>query len=121
MTNRLLLNRLRRKGAFNRLMIERLSEPLHMNILAAFVALAGNFENRVAYDLVFRQYTAFCMLDAARRAKLEGLSKLCAVEFGVASGAGLLNMVHVAEQVKKATGVQFHIYGFDTTEGLPPR
>lgn len=101
-------------------MLERLSEPLHMNVVAAFVALFGNFNSRVEYDLVFRQYTAFCMLDAAKRARSDGLSELCAVEFGVASGAGLLNMVHIAKQVRKATGVQFHIYGFDTTEGLPP-
>jgi hypothetical protein len=42
------------------------------------------------------------------------------IEFGVASGAGLLNICENARRVTRATGVQIDVYGFDTGSGLPP-
>ena len=36
------------------------------------------------------------------------------VEFGVATGAGLMNMASIARRVMEATGVAVKIYGFDT-------
>ena len=41
------------------------------------------------------------------------------IEFGVASGAGLLNMIELAPMIEKETGIQFRIVGFDTGQGLP--
>lgn len=120
LVNRLLLDRLRRPGAVERVLRERLSEPLHMNVLSIFVALFGSLRWKIAFDLVFRQYTAFCLYEAATRAKAQGLSEIKALEFGVASGAGLLNMCKIAERVKKATGVTVTVHGFDTASGLPP-
>jgi hypothetical protein len=48
-----------------------------------------------------------------------GYSRFSVLEFGVASGSGLLNLEYHAEQVCKACGIEIEIYGFDTGEGLP--
>jgi hypothetical protein len=115
----LLFKRLQSRGAGERLLRERLSEPLHLNVMAAAVALFGSFRAKVYFDLVFRQYAAFCLLDAADRAKRQGLEAFTALEFGVASGAGLLNMCEIASRVTKATGVRVEVHGFDSGSGLP--
>ena len=41
-------------------------------------------------------------------------------EFGVASGAVLLNLAELAEPVGAETGIEIRIFGFDTGAGLPP-
>jgi hypothetical protein len=74
----------------------------------------------VYFDLAFRQYTAFNLLDAARRAASLNIDRISAVEFGVASGAGLLNICENASKTTSATGVKIDVYGFDTGKGLPP-
>ena len=48
---------------------ERLSEPLHLNAISAFVALFGSFRRKVEYDLVLRPQNAFGILKAADSAK----------------------------------------------------
>ena len=100
--------------------MERLTEPLHVNLLSAGVMLFGSFRTRVAHDLVVRPHNAYCILRAADYARTLGLSKVSLIEFGVASGAGLINMARIAESVCRVTGVSFEIYGFDTGQGLPP-
>jgi hypothetical protein len=49
-----------------------------------------------------------------------GIKTVSLVEFGVASGAGLTNIVEIAKKVTRCTGVEFTIYGFDTGQGMPP-
>ena len=51
-----------------------------------------------------------------RESKLSGAY----FEFGVASGAGILNMCQIAERTRRATGIDFHVFGFDTGKGMPP-
>jgi hypothetical protein len=114
------LSQLRTPGAFERVSRERLSEPVHLNLLSVFVALFGNYRSKVYFDLAFRQYTAFNLLDAAERAASLGLRRFSALEFGVASGRGLLNICQNAAAVKKTTGVEIDVFGFDTGTGLPP-
>jgi hypothetical protein len=43
-----------------------------------------------------------------------------ALEFGVANGAGLLNICALARKVTETTGIGFQIAGFDSGTGLPP-
>jgi hypothetical protein len=99
---------------------ERLTEPLHLNIVAAFVALFGTFRAKIAFDLVLRRQFAFSILYAADEAKRLGLERVTLAEFGVANGAGLINICYLAERITKITGVEFDIYGFDSGKGMPP-
>jgi hypothetical protein len=49
-----------------------------------------------------------------------GIRERTVVEFGVASGAGLLDMIRPASDLEEETGVKFRIIvGFDTGRGLP--
>jgi len=113
------LSKIRNKGIRKRIFIERFSEPLHLNILSLFVYLFGNIESKIKYDLIIRQHHAFGLLEAAKSAKKKGLKKVSVVEFGVANGAGLLNMVKIAKKIEKKIGIEFQIYGMDTGEGMP--
>jgi hypothetical protein len=103
-----------------RIVHERLTEPLHLNLLSAFVAIFGKFEHKIAFDLIVRQQFAFSILEAAKQAASVGIRKITVVEFGVAAGAGLLNMCAIASRVVRATGVQVDVFGFDTGRGMPP-
>lgn len=101
-------------------MLERLTEPLHLNAMAGLVYAFGSFRTKVAFDLILRHHHAYGILSAADQAKEMGKNRLTLLEFGVAGGTGILNMAQVAAQVTRATGVEFDIYGFDSGQGLPP-
>jgi hypothetical protein len=79
----------------------------------------GSFREREQAGLVERPNYAYGMLRAADVARYFGKDAVTAVEFGVASGAGLLNLVELAERVRAETGVRFRVVGFDTGAGLP--
>lgn len=108
-----------RPKKFRKILLERLTEPLHLNIASALVALGGSFRQRVALDLVVRQQYAFGLLSAADLAKSEGIRRIFAVELGVAEGAGLINMGLIAARVAAATGVAINVIGIDGGAGLP--
>jgi hypothetical protein len=114
------LKRLMRKGQLRKVFVERLTEPLHLNLLSLFVALFGNYRAKVAWDLVVRQQYAFPILYAADAAKQHGFSRVTVVELGVAGGAGLLNMCRIAERTRAATGIDIRVVGFDGGKGMPP-
>lgn len=114
-----ILSKLTKGAIWKRLLRERLSEPLHLNAISAAVAMFGDFRSKVDFDLVVRPQHAYCLLTAADQAKKYGYTKVTALEFGVANGAGLQNMCAIAEQVTKATGIEFEIVGFDTGKGMP--
>ncbi len=111
---------LHQPSARSRILKERLTEPLHLNLAALTVAAVGSFRAKVAWDLVNRPHYAYGLLEAADQARQAGLDSFTAVEFGVAGGEGLLNLCMLAERVKAATGVQVRIAGFDTGQGMPP-
>lgn len=104
---------------WRRIMVERMSEPLHLNAAAVLVGIFGSFRSKVAFDLILRHHHAYAILNAADQAARLGIRTVNLLEFGVARGAGLLNMAHVAERVTQETGVQFKITGFDTGAGMP--
>jgi hypothetical protein len=114
------LRRLLQKEKLAKVFVERLTEPLHLNIASAFVALFGTYRAKVAFDLVVRQQYAFPILYAADAALRYGYKKVTLVELGVASGAGLLTMCRIAERTTAATGIAFEIVGFDGGTGMPP-
>lgn len=102
-----------------RIVYERLTEPLHLNVLSALVAVAGSYRAKIAFDLVVRQQYAFCLLKTADYARQLGLQTVTVIEFGVASGAGLMNMCEIARNVTAVSSVRFKIFGFDSGKGLP--
>jgi hypothetical protein len=114
-----LLRKLQHKDVWERILRERLTEPLHLNGISLLVWAFGSYRAKIAFDLVVRQWNAYGILKAADQAKALGISRVSLVEFGVAAGAGLMNMAEIAAKVTRATGVQFSLYGFDTGAGLP--
>jgi hypothetical protein len=114
-----LLRKLQHKDVWERILRERLTEPLHLNGISLLVWALGSYRAKIAFDLVVRQWNAFGILKAADEAKALGINRVSLVEFGVAAGAGLMNMAEIAANVTRVTGVQFRLYGFDTGAGLP--
>jgi hypothetical protein len=103
-----------------RVLYERFPEPLHLNILSIFVALFGSYKTKIAFDLVVRQQYAFSLLKTAELAQAQGLKSVTVIEFGVAAGAGLMNICNISSHITKLTGVEFQIFGFDSGHGMPP-
>ena len=92
-----MLRRLFKNGRLLRkVFIERLTEPVHLNILSLFVALFGGYRLKVAFDLIVRQQYAFPILFAADEARRPGYTKVTIVELGVAAGAGLPTLCRAA-------------------------
>src|SRR5437899_8161101 len=116
----LLKKLLHQPSARSRILKERLTEPMHLNLTALTVAVFGGFRAKVSWDLVNRPHYAYGLLEAADQARQAGLNSFTAVEFGVAGGEGLLNLCLLAERVTAATGVQVRIVGFDSGQGMPP-
>ena len=115
----LVWRKLRARRIWERILIERLTEPLHLNLVALGVAALGGLRAKVAFDLVVRHHTAFGLLTAADRAGALGNRAMTALEFGVGEGAGLVNMAQIARRVSRETGMAIDVVGFDTGAGMP--
>lgn len=59
------------------------------------------------------------VLKAADQAREEGISRILAVEFGVAAGNGLVALQDIAESVERETGIGVEVVGFDSGTGMP--
>ncbi len=117
----MLLRKLREQRSVRyRLLRERMTEPLHLNLASLGVALCGSFRAKVACDLINRPHYAYGLLAAADQALEAGIKAFTAVEFGVAAGEGLLNLCAIAQRLTEATGIQVNIAGFDSGTGMPP-
>ena len=112
--------RLFHPGKFRKVFVERLAEPLHLNLASLFVAIFGSYRRKVDFDLVVRQQYACPLLYAADSAKRCAIPRVTVLEFGVANGAGLMNMCRLAERTRQAVGIDFRVVGFDTGVGMPP-
>jgi hypothetical protein len=99
---------------------ERLADPLHINALSLVALLSNSLRRKIDFDLVLRKQHAFALLNLADQAKRLGVKSATVIEFGVASGAGLLNLQNVSKRITKLTGIAFSIVGFDTGQGMPP-
>jgi hypothetical protein len=95
------------------------SAPFSSIIAAGITKLFGSIRDKEKFGLLNRPQYAYGMLRAADGAALAGLNQVSICEFGVAAGAGLLNMCNLADILSKETGIQFNIYGFDTGSGIP--
>src|SRR5258708_6088221 len=115
----LLKKLLHQPSARARILKERLTEPMHLNLTALTVAIFGGFRAKVAWDLVNRPHYAYGLLEAAEQARQAGLDSFTAVEFGVAGGEGLLNLCALAARVSSVTAVQIRIVCFHSGQGMP--
>jgi hypothetical protein len=59
------------------------------------------------------------VLMAAHGARVLGIPRFTAIEFGVAGGNGLLALERAAAATTALTGVEVEIFGFDTGTGMP--
>ena len=116
----MILGKLQREHVWRRIAVERLTEPLHLNLVAAFVALFAPYRTKVAFDLILRQPYAYGVLRAADLAAAAGFGSVTVIECGVGAGTGLLNLGKVAARTRGATGIEVKVVGFDTGKGLPP-
>lgn len=91
----------------------------HFVSLDSWVRLTGDFRAKERYGLINRSNYVYGMLRDADNANYLGAKYVTAVEMGVASGGGLLNMIACADLITAETGVAFRIVGFDTGAGLP--
>lgn len=103
-----------------RIVQERLTEPIHLNLASLFVAAFGSTRAKIDFDLLPLRHYAHGMLAAADLARAHGYRKIVVLEFGVAAGRGLLNMASLAPAIAKETGVAIRVAGFDGGYGLPP-
>jgi hypothetical protein len=55
----------------------------------------------------------------AALAKVLGETRISAIEFGVAHGAGLIALESIARAVSELTNIDIEVFGFDTGTGLP--
>lgn len=79
----------------------------------------GSFREQQMHGLIGRANYCYGMLRAADQAKYLGYKEVIALEFGVSSGAGLLNMVELSKLIYEETGVNIKVVGFDAGDGLP--
>ena len=111
MLNSYALRRALSDKKYKKIFVERLTEPLHLNLISAGVALFGSYRAKVAFDLMVRQQYAFPVLFAADEAKKLGLKRIQVLEFGVATGAGLLNLCDCAARTEAETGIAIEVVG----------
>lgn len=111
--------KLKQKHILKRLVTERLTEPLHLNVISFFVWLFGSYKTKIWFDMILRPNHAYALLQAARHALANGIQKITVIEFGVATGGGLMNIGRICQRLHKIYGVEFRVFGFDTGEGMP--
>ena len=91
-----------------------------MIAIEILVKAFGSFRAKEQLGLIHpRPSYAYGLLRAADICRLLGKRRTTVVEFGVAAGSGLFAMVDIADQVTRATGIEFRIVGFDSGQGLP--
>ena len=95
--------------------------PLRFLILRWLDRRFGLFAYLTGLELGSLDYAwyGYPLLHSAWLAKKLGYSRIAAIEFGVAGGNGLVALERHAERVRKETGVEVVVYGFDTGAGMP--
>jgi len=102
-------------------MLKRLLHEPPFRLLGKFAYryLPTSVASKVYWESLERAPYAFGLWHAAQRARELRIQEITAVEFGVASGQGLLIMQQHASAVERETGVRIWVFGFDLGTGLP--
>lgn len=90
---RYLLRSLREPDRLRNIFMERLTEPIHLNLLSGFVALFGSLRTKVDFDLIERRYHAFGLLRAADYAREINVDRLTVIDLGSLMGQDCLTCV----------------------------
>ena len=93
---------------------------MHLNLVSLYASLFGSVRMKVLYDTFRKAHYAYGIFEAAHRAKNIGLKGITVIEFGVASGRGLIAMIMYSEKIAKYFGIEIKVIGFDSGEGMPP-
>jgi hypothetical protein len=101
---------------FTRLLRE---PPFRLLAKAAARYCPTSLATKVNWEAAERPNYALGILFAARQAQRLGIPSICAIEFGVARGKGLLVMERHAALAQNNTRIQIHVFGFDLGSGLP--
>ncbi|HUA33211.1 MAG TPA: hypothetical protein VMA09_06375 [Candidatus Binataceae bacterium] len=116
----MLLNKiLHRPTARYRILRERMTEPIHLNLASLVMAACGSLRSKINFDLIQRVHYAYGVLAAADQAIEQNLESITIVEFGVAAGEGLLNLCELSQRVTDVTGIGMQVVGFDSGSGMP--
>src|SRR5271168_689409 len=67
-----------------------------------------------------RHHYALGLAQAVRQAIHCGFPRVTAIELGVFTGAGLLELCSAAQYFMDKLGIEIAVYGFDSAHGLPP-
>jgi hypothetical protein len=109
--------------ALHRVALDFFSSPLPLRIyiykLYLFHSRNCPISKKIEWDAIERPAIGYCMMNAALQAKALGLKKISAIEFGVAGGDGLLVIEKIAHQIKEELDIEFTVFGFDLSTGLP--
>ena len=76
------------------------------------------YRKRIELSLLRKAQYAYGIHRACRQARSLKVSRITAIEFGVAGGNGLVAMEDHAAEISELTGVEVDVVGFDTGEGL---
>lgn len=115
----LIIKKLRNSYHLKRIFYERLTAPLHLNIISIFIYIFGTYKQKIEFDLIIRQQHAYGLLKAGERAIKMGLKSITVIEFGVGNGVGLINLEKIAKRLEKELNIKYKIVGFDTGVGMP--
>lgn len=78
-----------------------------------------SFKTKVKLKLISRPHYAYCIFNACQLASKLGLKSISVIEFGVATGNGLVCIEEIAKEMERLFDIKIEIYGFDTAQGLP--
>jgi hypothetical protein len=94
--------------------------PFRVLTRALLKRLPVSVRTRALWELSPRPAYLAGLLAAADQARRQGVDQMSAVEFGVASGDGLVALQTEAEAIELETGIRVRVFGFDTgSQGLP--
>ncbi len=77
------------------------------------------YKTQIGQKFLDRPWYGYNVYQAAKLAERLHIPEIAVIEFGVATGRGLLCIEKHVEAIEKFSPVKFHIYGFDTGGGLP--
>lgn len=102
-------------------MLRRLLREPPFRLVGKFAVrhLRATLASQVFWESADRPQYAAGLLLAAHEARRSGVSRISAIEFGVAQGDGLLALEKLARLAAAETGVEIRVFGFDLASGLP--